>query len=184
VGRVELRRDLEAVVARLIRDRVGDITEQVAEQARRRAPDARVWVSRDDERVRPAHVDANGQMIPANLRFRLREQIYIRGGGRGSDISGHTVLGPRYLLARVPRDESLPPDQKINCRCEAVTVPGVIARRIRVSGPAVEGGRVTGRVSVEFQRIVESEYGTSGDTPAAFMRGALAAVTARLRARR
>lgn len=135
--------------------------------------------SRDDDRVRPAHVEAHGQEIPANLRFRLRKQRYIRGG-RG--VGGFYVLSEdEYVMAREPRDDSLPDDQKERCRCRAITIPGVIARRVVTMPAVVSGARVTGRVEVRFPRIVESEHGTSEDRPAHFMGGAVNTVASRLR---
>ncbi len=183
--RVELRPDLDEVAARMAAPTVERLVAELAREARERAPGIKVWVTSEDERVRPSHAQANDQEIPENLRFRLKKQIYVRGGGRGSRKPGRTALAPQgYDLAREPRDENLPADQRQNCRCISVDLPGVIARRI-VTGPVVvEGARAHGRVSVQFNRIVESERGTSGDRPARFMGSALDAVAARLRRRR
>lgn len=181
--RVELRRDLGQVTARMAVPVIARLADEVADEARRRAPSAKIWISRDDGRVRPAHVKAHGQTIPDNLRYKLRNQVYIRGGGRGSNISGETVLAPGYVLARRPRDASLPDDQKANCRCLSITMRGLIGRRI-VTGPAVAvGSRASAQVSVRFLRIVESEFGTDRDRAARFMGGAVDTVAARLRAR-
>lgn len=182
--RVELRQDLDAVVARMVRPTVDRLTAAVAREARDRAPAVKIWLTAEDERVRPAHAKADGQTIPANLRFKLRNQSYIRGGGRGSRTSGRIVLsGNTFDLAREPRDEDLPADQRYRCRCIAVEVPGVIARNIVTSPAAIEGTSVRGQVSVRFNRIVESEHGTSKDHPARFLGGALAAVASRTRSR-
>lgn len=183
MARVELRGDLNAVVARMVAGKVKRLADEVADEARRRAPAARVWQNVDDERVRPAHVEADGQLIPGNLRFKLRKQVYVRGGGRGSDVGGRTVLAPGYVLAREPRDEDLPPDQRENCRCADVTYPKMIAERI-VAGPvSVNARRARARVQVRFPRIVESEHGTSQDPASRFMGGAVETVAARLRAK-
>jgi hypothetical protein len=170
-------------VARMARSAVRRLAEQVVAEARVRAPAAKAWITHQDERVRPAHADADGQTIPANLRFKLRKQIYVRGAGRGHHGPGHTVLAEGgFDLARAPRDESLPADQAINCRCQSVEIRGLIASKIRVGLTSVQGTRVTAQVSVRFNRIVESEHGTSGDRAAHFMGGALNAVAARTRA--
>lgn len=181
--RVELRGDLNAVVARMVRPTVERLAEDVAEHARRLAPDARRWETAEDERVRPSHADADGQLIPANLRFKLKKQHYQRGGGRGSDVAGRLMLAvDMYDMAREPRDEDLPADQAANCRCEAVDVPGVIAARVRAHGAMMEGARVRATVDVRFNRIVESFHGTSKDAPDRFLALAVQAVAARLRA--
>lgn len=60
-----------------------------------------------------------------------------------------------------------------NCRC-STTSNDDLARSIRVDGPPrVTGARVEGSVSTGYDRAAESEYGTSEDAPARFMRGAL-----------
>lgn len=182
--RVELRKDLDAVVARMVQPLVDRLTEDVAAEARRKAPAAKAWITADDERVRPSHADADGQTIPANLRFKLRKQVYIRGGGRGSRVPGHTALNAHaFDLAREPRDADLPAEQREGCRCIAVELPGLIARKVHASRAVVDGTRVWGRVEVRFTRIVESEHGTSKDEAARFMGAALDTVAARWRAR-
>lgn len=183
--RVELDRDLDRVVAaRFAQPAVNRAARRLAAAARDRAPAAKQWITAEDERVRPAHADADGQLVPANLRFKLRRQAYLPGSGRGSGsrpghFPGRTVLTGGYDLAREPRDTALPADQVANCRCVAVELPDEIARRIQASRAVVDGTRVSARVSVEFPRIAESEYGTGGDRPAYFMRGALREVAAR-----
>lgn len=180
--RVELRPDLDLVAAKLARRPVDRLAAAVAREAQRRAPDARVWLTVEDERVRPSHALADGQTIPANLRFKLRKVIYRRGGGRGSKIPGQLLLAPSgYDLAREPRDEDLPDNQKKRCRCADVTVPGLIAKKVVWHAAVVEGNRVRAEVSVRFNRIIESEKGTSKDVPARFMGSAIEAVAARLR---
>lgn len=182
--RVELRRDLDQVVARMAARAVDRLAAAVAREAQLRAPAGRIWLTAADERVRPSHADADGQTIPANLRFKLRKQIYIPGAGRGRRGSGRTVLAEsEFDLAREPRDEDLPPDQRKQCRCADVTVPGMIARKVRRSAAVVTGSRVRAEVSVRFPRIVECHHGTSGDAPDRFLSEALEAVAARSRGR-
>lgn len=182
MARVELRHDLNAVVARMAAASVERLAREVAREGRERAPAAKVWISRDDERVRPAHADAHGQEIPGNLRYKLPKQVYVHGGGRGSDISGHTELVPGVDLARKPRDPKLPLAQRVNCRCISVTLPGLIARRIYTGAVVVTGTRARAQVTVRFNRIVESEFGTSEDSASRFLGGAVDVVAARVRA--
>lgn len=170
--RVELRRDLNMVAARLAAPTVQRLADAVADAARQRAPAAKVWLSRDDGRVRPAHVHAHGQTIPENLRYQLRKQ------------TGSGNLAPGHDLARRPRDRNLPADQRIRCRCLSVTLLGLIARRIVVSAPIVTTTGARAQVSVRFRRIVESEFGTGQDKAARFLGGAVDEVALRLRARR
>lgn len=180
--RIDLDKDLDATVARLARPAVNRLAAAVAREAQTRAPAVHIWLTAADDRVRPSHVDADGQTIPANLRFKLKRQVYRKGGGRGSEVSGQLVLASSgFDLAREPRDEDLPPDQRVSCRCAFVTVPGMIAKQVRMSPAVMEGLRVRAQVYVRFNRIIESEHGTSKDRPARFMGSAVAAVAARLR---
>lgn len=165
--RVELDVDLDQVVAaRFARPAVDRIRDEVVEEARRRAPAAKTWVTMQDERVRGTHVETDGQMIPANLRYQLPS---VRGAG--------------YDLAREPRDGALPIEQRINCRCVSFENPEVLAQSIR-SGPSeLRGTNVQAEVDTRFHRAAESEFGTSEDPAARFMRDALREVAARTRAR-
>lgn len=52
------------------------------------------WVSRDDNRVRPAHVLADGQRRPLDVAF---------------DVAGFPM--------QYPKDPSAPPELVVNCRC-------------------------------------------------------------------
>lgn len=180
--RIELHKDLDFRATGLVRSAVNKLAATVAREAQLRAPAARVWLTAADERVRPSHVDADGQTIPVNLRFKLRKQVYVKGGGRGSKVPGHMELARSgFDLAREPRDEDLPPDQRKQCRCADVTLPGVIAKKIRTSAAVVEGTRARAQVWVRFNRIIESEHGTAKDRPARFMGSAVEVVAARLR---
>ncbi|MEW9530762.1 hypothetical protein [Microbispora sp. NPDC049125] len=186
VVKVELRDDLNQVVARMIRGKVERIAREVAAEAAANAPAAKVWITAADERVRPSHVDAEGQTIPENLRFKLRKQRYVGGTGRGSGrravhYSGVAVLTSGYDLARKPRDPALPRDQKDRCRCISVRIPNAIARKVHAEPAVIEGSRVTARIVVQFQRIAESEFGTSGDPGTHFLGRAVNTVAARLR---
>jgi hypothetical protein len=173
--RVQLRADLEQMMAARMVPVADRLARQVAAEARVRAPAARIWVTVADERVRPSHRDADQQLIPANLRFKLRKQVSRPGR--------EPVLATGVDLAREPRDPALPAGQRDGCRCVAIVVPKAVALKVRSHAAVLAGRRATARVSVEFPRIVEAHTGTSGDTAAPFLRNALDAVAARLRAR-
>lgn len=173
MARIELRADLDTVVARMVIPKVNQLAAEVAREGRDRAPDAKVWISRDDQRVRPAHHEAHGQTIPANLRYKLPRQMLVRGHGY------RTTSG--FDLGREPRDRALPPDQRDGCRCISVDIPGLIARKIHETPAVATATRAQAQVEVRFLRIVESEHGTSQDDAARFLGGAVDAVAARLR---
>jgi hypothetical protein len=138
--------------------------DMLQDSARTNAPETRTWVTMRDERVRPSHVKADGQTIPANLRFKLDAKI----GG--------------VDLARHPRDPALPEAQRINCRCDDPTLPHLLRESIHSTDPIQEGTVVHGSVYTDFPRAAESEFGTSEDEAAYFMTNALREVAMRLRA--
>lgn len=72
-----------------------------AEEATPGVIEGRRWVTAHDERVRPSHADADGQVAPLAGSFRV-------GGAQ----------------LRFPGDHSLgaPPEETINCRCQLVAV--------------------------------------------------------------
>ncbi|MFI6900345.1 hypothetical protein ACIBKY_03735 [Nonomuraea sp. NPDC050394] len=67
-------------------------------------------------------------------------------------------------LADRPRDPSLPLHQRINCECQSVIMPGVIAAATRALPTHVRGSKVKAVVEVVFPRIAEAEFGAN-DTP-------------------
>lgn len=167
VTRFEPAAGLDATVAvRIARPSVDRLNEAVRDVAQRLAPDVRVWLTVRDERVRTTHVKTDGQMIPANLRFKMPKT-----SGVGVDLCRH------------PRDPSLPTAQSINCRCADPTLPGVLARSIHALPAVLQGTRVVAQTETRFPRAAESENGTSEDQAAYFLRNALREVGARLNAR-
>jgi hypothetical protein len=187
VARVTVRRDLEIVVAaQLVRPRVDRILERIRDRAQRAAPPAKAWLTYEDDRVRPSHRATHGQTIPANIPFRLPKMFYERRG-RGPDGKainpggGYKVVpaGLGYDTAMEPRDPDLPLEQRIECRCESVELPGAVARAIVATPVTVAGRRVSGRVEVTFPRIAESEHADGGH----FMRQALLAEAVAVSAR-
>lgn len=165
VSRFEPNPDLDAVVAaKFARPMVERATDTVRDAARAGAPPVKIWVTMQDERVRHSHAKTDGQAVPDNLRFKVPK---VRGSGAD--------------LARHPRDEALPLDQKIRCRCEDVTVQDMLSRTIQALPVVLQGTRVVGTVETRFKRAAESENGTTGDTAAHFMLNALRQVAAAMR---
>lgn len=191
MARLVLRDDLETMVAaRMVRPKVDHITGQLAENAGLRAPDGKIWVTAKDPKVRPAHEHADSQVLPDNVRYRLRKMVYVRKGrgpdGKAINPAGGWVLAPGggWDLAQEPRDEALPPGQREQCRCQSLPLPGVVARSIHAAAARVEGARVSGEVYSDFHRVKEAEFGDGANPGAAFMRGALALVGALYSGRR
>lgn len=142
--------------------------------AQRTAPPARIWKTAEDERVRQTHHDADGQAIPDNLKFVLdkpqagptahgQASRAANGGGQSGNIA-NKANEAGVELARYPRDESLSPANRENCRCESITAEGMIAATVHSDGVHVEGSAVTFTVSTGFNRAAESEFG-DGDSP-------------------
>lgn len=155
--RLTLRPDLEVWAARtFLGPQVARIRDDAADAAARYAPDAKTWGTARDERVRPTHVDADFQTIPANLRYRVG-----RPGGVGEE------------LARVPRDPDLSAANRINCRCDSAGVPQAIARTVHGTDVVVVGTTARAEVVAVFHRVVESEYPEAPDSGGGWMRRAL-----------
>jgi hypothetical protein len=165
---------LDGLVAhRHLAPEVARLLDAVQDQARRNAPDAQVWITARDERVRPVHRHTDGQTIPNNLRFILSE------GERGNDVDDEIrEAGAEY--ARYPRDPDLSIGNRINCRCVAVDIPGLVAQSIHSDPfPQIVGTRVRGEVWTRFHRAIDSEFGTAQDPPGRWMGSAVDAVALR-----
>lgn len=185
--RVELNRNLDQIIAARIGRAAADrLAEQVRDEAARRAPDGKIWVTAHDERVRYSHAETDGQLIPENLRYRLPAMEYIRKG-RGPDgkainpAGGWRPVPGQVDLARRPRDRALPVHQAINCRCGSVIVPGAVGRSIKTTPAVLAGAAAQARVYTRFPRAAEAEFGTGQDRGAHFMGGAVRDVGSRLR---
>jgi hypothetical protein len=154
----------QQVAERLVQPVMHRVIDMLTDEARRRAPAAKTWVTMRDAKVRPTHVHADGQSIPANLRFLIEK-----------------VDGTGYELARQPGDRALSDANYYNCRCVTATVPQAIAETIHGTDVHVDGTVVHGSVETRFPRAAESNDGTSQDEATHFMDGALREVAARLR---
>ncbi|MGW2550122.1 hypothetical protein [Streptomyces sp. NPDC001635] len=142
---------LEENLAAMLAPAVQRIAHQVEIEAKRLAPPTKRWVTMADDRVRPTHVAAQGQVVPGNLRFSINSMRW--------DIE-HRGVGPQtYMLE--PRDQSSRAVANIkNCRCTTHKDPDGIARLINTGQPVVAGRRVTVTVSVQGPMVVEAEVGT------------------------
>jgi len=164
---VEFKDGLDVVIAeRYVKPRVDTALDMLRDAARTNAPATRAWITMRDERVRQTHFDADGQVIPANLRFKIEKP-----GQPGT-----------FELARHPGDPALSPANRFNCRCDDPTIPHLLRDSINRTPVTVNGTRVEGSVETRFPRAAESEFGTSEDAAAHFMTNALREVAARLQA--
>lgn len=176
----EISPDLEAAVARgPLRAWAERAARDLTLDAQRTAPPAKIWHTTGDDKVRPTHREADGQAVAVNVRFLLHkpeagptahgqaEHAAHAAGGHQGGSSGNVArkpLGAGTELAAEPRDERLSPGNKINCRCDAVPAPEMIAATVRPGPVEVAGTMVRFRVSTGFNRAAESEFG-DGDTP-------------------
>jgi hypothetical protein len=133
---------------------------------RRSAPSGSIWITAHDERVRKTHVEAEGQLIPANLRF----------------VLNHPETTAKEL-ARAPRDPDLSVGNRVNCRCVAAEIPMAVAEGVRNEGVVIEGTRIVGTASVTFNRVVESENPGQGDSGGGWVRAAVTEVVGKLSVR-
>lgn len=130
------------------------LAELLADRIRVNAPSVKTWITVQDERVRVTHRHADGQTVPANLRYLLEHP----SGNNWDEPDGS------HELARAPRDPNLSLGNRLYCRCISADLVGVIASRVRRGEPLITGTSATVEVSVEFPRIVESEHPGSGDS--------------------
>lgn len=160
--RFEPARDLDAkVAAKLALPFVDRLADELLGPSKAYAPDAKVWITERDEKVRPTHIETDGQTVPDNLRYKVPSTT-----GVGTD------------LAQKPRDTALPFLNRVECRCESVPLPGVIAESINKLPTLLQGTRVSGGIESRFPRVGEAHEGTSGDTAVPFMARAIQEVAA------
>ncbi|MFJ4988740.1 hypothetical protein ACIP9H_33690 [Streptomyces sp. NPDC088732] len=142
---------LEQAMAQMLAPHVYRIAQQVEVEAKRLAPPVKRWVTMADDRVRPTHVQAQGQEVPGNLRFEINSMSWDRR---------HRGLG-KYTYMMEPRDQSSRAVANIkNCRCTTAIDPDGIARNITTGQPVVSGKKVTVTVTAQAKGIVEAEVGT------------------------
>jgi hypothetical protein len=164
----------EDVALRIALPTVRGVAREVASRVRSDAPDGKVWVTAHDERVRPSHVHADGQVAPDNLRYLVPK---VNTGNDVNDIRAG------YDQAKAPRDPNLPIGNRINCRCVSVPLRGIIARAVQLDDALASGAHVRARVSVRFPRVVESEHPSEPDRGGSWFRRAVEETAAGMRTR-
>ncbi|MFE6185463.1 hypothetical protein ACFQ6U_13660 [Streptomyces sp. NPDC056465] len=142
---------LEEKLALMLAPAVQRIARQVEIEAKRLAPPTKTWVTVGDDKVRPTHVNAQGQVVPGNLRFELDSMQW--------DIEHRGVGAHTYMLQPGDRSSRAIANLK-NCRCSMHRDPDGIARHINTGQPVVTGKKVTVTVSVQAPKVVEAEVGT------------------------
>lgn len=174
MGKFTPRTDLDLVVARMIAPSVNRIAhEVVADTARKLAPPTKTWATVGDDAVRRTHVEAEGQEVADNVRFKLTafewdvqhpgasyDVPIKRGDGSGwTGPDARTVPGVHtYLLE--PRDPTGGAFvQIVNCRCSIVTNPEGVARFVKVDEAVPVGTRVTATVYAEGEIPLQAEHG-------------------------
>ncbi|MGY4934913.1 hypothetical protein ACWD7T_28140 [Streptomyces sp. 900116325] len=142
---------IEEQLAQMLAPAVQRIAHQVEIEAKRLAPPTKRWVTMGDDKVRPTHVAAQGQVVPGNLRFELNSMRW--------DIEHRGVGAHTYMVEPGDRSSRAIANLK-NCRCTTHKDPDGIARHINTGQPVVAGKKVTVTVSVQAPMVVEAEVGT------------------------
>ncbi|GAA2746163.1 hypothetical protein [Kitasatospora cinereorecta] len=156
MARLELSPDIEARLAPLAARHVERLAEEVAAEARRLAPAAKTWHTREDGQARPSHQAADGQTVPAPVPFHVGEGLLDR-----------------------PRDPNGPVEETAGCRCTVTEDPEAVAATITASKAAILGSRAEADVSCNYPRAAEAEFADGAGTH--FMSGAASQVAARHR---
>ncbi|MCC9309145.1 phage head morphogenesis protein [Kitasatospora sp. RB6PN24] len=156
MARLDLPDDLAARLVPLLARQVERLAEEVAVEARRRAPAGKTWRTVEDGKARPDHQELDGQTLPAPVLFQVGDA---------------TMTGPR--------DPNGPVEETANCRCSLIEDPEAVADAISSGKAATRGTRTSATVSCSFPHIAEAEYshGEGGH----FMSGAASQVAARQR---
>ena len=191
----------EEVAVRIVAEAVGTIAREVQEEAKRRAPPTKEWVSMGDNAVRKQHRRVNSQVRPDNLRFQLTAYLWDlqhphaigapvkRGTGGGWDGPDADMVEGAFSYLLAPRDQTAGAYVAIvNCRCVLLMHPDGISKLIKRTRTRVLGTKVQAVVYAQGEFMIEAEYGDvyPGDlfSPGTwFMTGAAIAVAARRRGR-
>lgn len=158
MARFKAAKGLNVTVAKLIVPDITEIAETAANGARVVAPAEKVWTSVGDALVRPTHRKANGQAVPANLRYTLDVPEYDQEHGQ-----------PPREMARHPRDRSLSDGNYYECRCFEKSVPDGVSKTIRAHRAVATGPRTAARVTCDHELAEPAEFGNSEDQGARFM---------------
>ncbi|MFI1012666.1 phage minor head protein [Streptomyces sp. NPDC020965] len=142
---------LETQLARMVAPHIRRVAHQVEIEARRLAPPTKRWVTMADDKVRPTHRQAHGQVVPGNLRFAINSMEWDRR---------HRGVGPSTYMLQ-PRDRSSRATANLkNCRCVTAIDPDGLARNITTGQPVISGRTVTVTVTARGPMVVEAEVGT------------------------
>ena len=96
MGKVNLRPDLNTVVARMVKPNITAIARATEATAKRNAPPTKQWVSLDDGRVRTSHMLAHGAVLPDNLRFTLKAFLWDVQNPQPGGVMGDLQRGMPY----------------------------------------------------------------------------------------
>lgn len=179
MGKFRPRPELDKIVAKMVVPAITALTEKAADGAKKAAPPEKIWLSEDDERVRPEHVKAHDQHVPKNLRFTLDSPQYDREHYGAGEIQ----------MGRKPKhkgngEDGFTPGLTANCRCFLSEDPKGVAKTIKAHRARAAGTKVTGRVTCDHELAVPAEFGNSRDVGARFMSKGLAAAKNAARKRR
>jgi hypothetical protein len=154
----------ETVAARFAAPYVGHVARQVEDSARSRAPEGKSWITMRDERVRTSHRHADGQIIPANLRYEI-EAVDPKHWDQ--------VIPGTHELAREPRDPNLQLGNRYACRCFSESDVDAVRRTIATTDATVVGAKASAQVRTDFPRIAEAHYAVAPDQAVPFMAEAI-----------
>jgi hypothetical protein len=170
--RFKARKDLDLIVAQMVKDHVTETAREAERIAKREAPPTKTWVSMRDGAVREPHWHADGDELPNNLRFKLTAFAWDlahpgavpiemqRNAGVGNNWGDAPTVPGRYSYLRFPRDKSQGHFvQIVNCRCTLKMDPEGVAKMISVTPATVTGTKVQAKVVAEGKYVVEAERG-------------------------
>ncbi|MGX4733176.1 hypothetical protein [Kitasatospora griseola] len=135
MARLELPNNIVERLAPMMRRHTERLAEEVAEEARRRAPAAKTWHTQEDGKARPSHQAADGQTVPAPIPFTVGSATLDR-----------------------PRDPNGPAEETAGCRCTVTEDPEAVAATITAGKAATFGTRVRATVTCDYPRAAEAEY--------------------------
>ncbi|MEV7926104.1 hypothetical protein [Kitasatospora sp. NPDC088779] len=156
MAHLDLPADIAQLLAPLMLRHTQSLAEEVAEEARRRAPAAKTWHIQEDGQARPTHQAADGQTVPAPVPFKV---------------------GDAFLVG--PRDPDGSAEETAGCRCTVTEDPEAVAATISAGKAAIDGERTRAEVTCDFPRAAEAEFAHGEGTH--FMSGATSQVANRHR---
>lgn len=173
MGEFTPRPDLDLLVARMIAPELNRIAHEVVlPTAKRLAPGTKTWQSVGDEHVRKTHVEAHGQTVAENARFKLTAYQWDLehpgaigapfkvGDGSGWDGPDAATVPGVYSYFLEPRDQTAGAYvNAVNCRCFIVRNPDGISEHVEVDEAVPTTTHLVARVYVESNEVKDAEYG-------------------------